>query len=144
MTSLSKTNSPNYKKKTARIRVKSPTYVNLESLNEEHHIERTPPSQKKSISPPHAPSKSTSSRSTYQTTSSSPSESPTPTHVTPPPKLRFVIPMKLEPQELPSQQTPPHSSDVLIVDNWLSGPSNPSPPPCFSHPSTGFKNLPPP
>ncbi|GJT34276.1 hypothetical protein Tco_0924695 [Tanacetum coccineum] len=47
--------------------------------SEEHHIERTPspPLRKKSLSPPNAPSKSTSSRSTYQTTSSSPSESPT-------------------------------------------------------------------
>ncbi|GKC21965.1 hypothetical protein Tco_1259162 [Tanacetum coccineum] len=119
MTSSSKTNSPTYKKKTARIRVKSFTYVNLESLSEEHHIERTPspPPRKKSLLPPHAPSKSTSSRSTYQSSSSSPSESPTTTHVTPPPKLRFVIPIKLEPQQLPSQQTSPHNSHVSNVDN---------------------------
>ncbi|GJS77335.1 hypothetical protein Tco_0727216 [Tanacetum coccineum] len=102
MTSSSKINSPNYKRKTTRIRIKSPTYVNLKSSIEERHIERTPspPPRKKSLSPPNAPSKSTSSRSSYQTTSSSPSKSPTPTHVASPPKLRFVIPIKLEPQEL--------------------------------------------
>ncbi|GJU76302.1 hypothetical protein Tco_1273372 [Tanacetum coccineum] len=103
MTNSSKTNSPNYKRKTARISVKSTTYVNLASSSEEHQNERTlsPPPRKKSLSPPHAPSKSISCRSTYQTTSSSLSESPTPTHVAPPPKLRFVIPMNLEPQKLP-------------------------------------------
>nr|GEY20299.1 retrovirus-related Pol polyprotein from transposon TNT 1-94 [Tanacetum cinerariifolium] len=85
-----------------------------------------------------------SHRSTYQTTSSSPSESPTPTHVAPPPKLRFFIPMKLEPQELPSQQTPTHNLHVSIVNNWPPGPSNPSPPPRFSHPPSGFKHPPPP
>ncbi|GJT56639.1 hypothetical protein Tco_0991693 [Tanacetum coccineum] len=140
MTSSSKTNSPNYKRKTARIHIKSPTYVNLESSSEEHHIERTPspPPRKKSLSPPNAPSKSTSSRSTYQTTSSSPRESPTPTHVAPPPKLRFVIPIKLEPQELPSQQTPPHNPHVSTMDNWPPGPSNLSPPPRFSHPPPEF------
>nr|GEU34592.1 transposase (putative), gypsy type [Tanacetum cinerariifolium] len=70
--------------------VKSPTYVNLTSSSEEYQNERTPsPSpRRKSLSPPHAPLKATSSRSTYQTTSSYPSESPTPTHVAPPPKLR--------------------------------------------------------
>ncbi|GJT66273.1 hypothetical protein Tco_1017753 [Tanacetum coccineum] len=85
--------------------VKTPTYVNLESSSEEHQNEKTssPPPRKKSLSPPHASSKSTSSRSThYTSSSSSPSESPIPTHVVAPlPKLRFVIPMKLEPQELP-------------------------------------------
>ncbi|GJZ53032.1 hypothetical protein Tco_0607917 [Tanacetum coccineum] len=103
MTSSSKTNSLNFKRKTARMSVKSSTYFNLESSSEEHQNERTPspPPRKKSCSPPNAPSKSTSSRSTYQTSSSSPSESPTPTHVAPPCKLRFVIIMKLEPQELP-------------------------------------------
>ncbi|GKA44040.1 hypothetical protein Tco_0736764 [Tanacetum coccineum] len=103
MTSSSKTNLPNYKRKSARISVKSPTYVNLESSSKEHQNERTPspPPKKKTLFPPHAPSKSTFKRSTYQTTSSSPSESLTPTYVAPPPKLRFVIPMKLEPQELP-------------------------------------------
>ncbi|GJT01864.1 hypothetical protein Tco_0823033 [Tanacetum coccineum] len=111
---------------------------------EKHRIERTPspPPRKKSLSPPHAPSTSTSGRSTYQTISFSPSESPTPTHVTPAPKLRFVITMKLEPQELPSQQTPPHKSHVLIVDNWPPGLSNPSPPPLLSHPPPGFKHPP--
>ncbi|GKB96375.1 hypothetical protein Tco_0982512 [Tanacetum coccineum] len=119
MTSSSKTNSPNYKRKTTRISVKSPSYVNLESSSKEHQNERTPspPPRKKSLSPPHAPSKSTSSRSTYHTTSSSPNESPTPTHVALLLKLRFVIPIKLESQELPLQQTPPHNIRVLTVDN---------------------------
>ncbi|GJR71140.1 hypothetical protein Tco_0083505 [Tanacetum coccineum] len=87
--SSSETNSPNYKRKTAKISVKTPTYVNLESSSEEHQHERTPssPPRRKSLLPPHKPSKSTPSRSTYQTTSSSPSEFPTPTHVAPPPKL---------------------------------------------------------
>ncbi|GJW92753.1 hypothetical protein Tco_0172425 [Tanacetum coccineum] len=120
MTSSSKINSPNYKRKSARIRIKSPNYVNLESSSEEHHNERTPspPPRKKSLSPPHASSKSTSSRSTYQTVSSSLSESPTPTHVAPPPKLRFFIPIKLKPQELLPQQTPPHNPHVSTMDNW--------------------------
>ncbi|GKD15574.1 hypothetical protein Tco_1199981 [Tanacetum coccineum] len=99
MTSSSKTNSPNYKRKTLHWVVKSPTYVNLTSFSEEHQNERTPsPSPRaKSLSPPNAPSKSTFSRSTYQTSSSSPNESPTPTHVAPPLELRIIIPMKLEP-----------------------------------------------
>ncbi|GKA05960.1 hypothetical protein Tco_0685080 [Tanacetum coccineum] len=146
MTSSSKTNSPNYKRKTARIRIKSPTYVNLESSSEEHHNERTPspPPRKKSLSPPHAPSKSTSSRSTYQTVVLYPRESPTPTYVAPPSELRFFIPMKFKTQELPPQQTPPHNSHVSTMDNWPSGPSNPSPPPRFSHPPPGFEHPPPP
>ncbi|GKC40426.1 hypothetical protein Tco_1052810 [Tanacetum coccineum] len=146
MTSSSKKNSPSYKRKTVRIRIKSPTYVNLESLSKEHHNKRTPspPPRKKSLSPPHVPSKSTSSRGTYQTVSSSPSESPTPTHVAIPPKLRFVTPMKLEPQELPTQQTPPHNPHVSTMDNWPPGPSNPSPPPRFPHPPPGFEHSPPP
>ncbi|GJS44261.1 hypothetical protein Tco_0569304 [Tanacetum coccineum] len=55
--------------------VKTPIYVNLESSSEEHQNEKTPspPPQMKSLSPPHAPSKSTSSRSTHYTSSSSPS-----------------------------------------------------------------------
>ncbi|GJT77250.1 reverse transcriptase domain-containing protein [Tanacetum coccineum] len=86
--------------------VKYPNYVNLTSSSEEQPNERTPlpPPRKKSLSPPQVPSKSISSKSTHYTTSSSPSESPTPTHVAPPPKLRFVIPIKLEPQELPPLQ----------------------------------------
>ncbi|GKE02712.1 hypothetical protein Tco_1390695 [Tanacetum coccineum] len=119
MTSSSKTNSPKYKRKTARISVKSPTDVNLESSSVEHQNERTPspPPRKKSFSPPHAPSKSTSSRSTYQTTSLSPSESLTPTHVAPPPKLRLFIPMKLETQELPPQHLSSNDPYVSTVDN---------------------------
>ncbi|GJT44942.1 hypothetical protein Tco_0953657 [Tanacetum coccineum] len=73
--------------------VKYPNYVNLTSLSEEQPNERTPspPPRKKSLSPPQAPSKSISSKSTHYTSSSSPRESPTPTHVAPPPKLRFVM-----------------------------------------------------
>ncbi|GJT08795.1 hypothetical protein Tco_0843257 [Tanacetum coccineum] len=53
--------------------VKTPTYVNLESSTKEHQNEKNPsPSpRKKYLSPPHAPSKSTSSRSTHYTSSSS-------------------------------------------------------------------------
>ncbi|GKB18774.1 hypothetical protein Tco_0852697 [Tanacetum coccineum] len=86
--------------------VKYPNYVNLTSSSEEQPNERTPspPPRKKSLLPPQAPSKSISSKSTHYTSSSSPSESLTPTHVALPPKLRFVIPIKLEPQELPPPQ----------------------------------------
>nr|GEV20665.1 RNA-directed DNA polymerase, eukaryota, reverse transcriptase zinc-binding domain protein [Tanacetum cinerariifolium] len=111
---------------------------------EEHQNERTPsPSPRgKSLSPPHAPSKSTSSRSTYQTTSSSLSKSLTPTHVAPLPKLRFVLLMNLKPQELHLYQTPPHDTHVSAVDhNWPPGPSNPLPPPPVSPPP--FLNPPP-
>ncbi|GJW84469.1 hypothetical protein Tco_0157614 [Tanacetum coccineum] len=81
--------------------VKYPTYVNLTSSSEEQPNKRTPspPPRKKSLSPPQTPSKFISSKSTHYT-SSSPSESSTPTHVAPLPKLRFVIPIKQEPQEL--------------------------------------------
>ncbi|GJS37185.1 hypothetical protein Tco_0535567 [Tanacetum coccineum] len=102
MTSSSKTNSPNFKRKTSRMSIKYPNYVNLTSSSEEQPNERTPssPPRKKSLSPPQAPSKSIFSKSTHYTSSSSPSESPTPTHVAPSLKLCFVIPIKLEPQEL--------------------------------------------
>ncbi|GJT72573.1 hypothetical protein Tco_1031859 [Tanacetum coccineum] len=95
----SKTNSLNFKRKTARMSVKYPTYVNLTSSSEEQPNERTPspPPKKKSLTPPQAPSKSICSKSTHYTSSSSPSESPTLTHVAPPPKLHFVIPIKQEP-----------------------------------------------
>ncbi|GJZ31840.1 hypothetical protein Tco_0576887 [Tanacetum coccineum] len=94
--------------------------------------------RKKSFSP-YAPLKSTSSRSTYQTSSSSLNESPTPTHVAPPHKLRFVIPMKLEPQELPPQTLSPHDPYMSTVDNWPLGTSNSSPPPLHvSHPPSGL------
>ncbi|GJR49556.1 hypothetical protein Tco_1400077 [Tanacetum coccineum] len=146
MTSSSKTNSPNYKRKTLHWAVKSPTYVNLTSFSEEHPNERKPsPSLRgKSFSLPNAPSKSTSSRSTYQITSSSSCESPTATHVAPPPKLRFSIPMKLEPQELPPQILSHHDPYVSTMDNWPSGPSNPSPSQRVSQPLPGFKHPPPP
>ncbi|GKC69374.1 hypothetical protein Tco_1115257 [Tanacetum coccineum] len=84
--------------------VKHSNFVNLDSSSEERQNEKTPspPPRKKSLSPRLAPLKSISSKSTHYTSSSSPSASPTPTHVAPPPKLRFVIPLKLEPQELPT------------------------------------------
>ncbi|GJR96152.1 hypothetical protein Tco_0268326 [Tanacetum coccineum] len=145
MTSSSKTNSPNFKRKTARMSVKYPNYVNLTSSSEEQPNERTPspPPRKESLSPPQAPSKSISSKSTHYTSSSSPSESPTPTHVAPPPKLRFVILIKLEPQELPPLQVSPNDPYVQTMDNWPSGPFNPSPPPRVSRPPPGFPNPPP-
>ncbi|GJV40320.1 hypothetical protein Tco_1418760 [Tanacetum coccineum] len=125
--------------------VKYPTYVNLTSLSEEQPTERTPlPSpRKKSLLPPQAPSKSISSKSTYYTSSSSPSESPTTTHVAPSPKLCFVIPIKQEPQELFPLQTSPNNPYVSTMDNWPSGPFNPSPPPRVSRPPSRFLNLPP-
>ncbi|GJW37595.1 hypothetical protein Tco_0060515 [Tanacetum coccineum] len=125
--------------------VKYPNYVNLTSSSEEQPNERTPspPPRKKSLSPPQAPSKSISSKSTHYTSSSSPSESPTPTHVAPPPKLRFVIPIKLEPQELPPPQMSPNDPYAQTMDNWPPGPSNPSPPPRVSRPPLGFPNPPP-
>ncbi|GJR69306.1 hypothetical protein Tco_0015371 [Tanacetum coccineum] len=66
-----------------------------------------------------------------------------PTHVAPPPKLCFVIPIKLEPQELPLPQMSPNDSYAQTVDNWPPGPSNPSPPPRVSQPPPGFPNPPP-
>ncbi|GJU29697.1 hypothetical protein Tco_1173286 [Tanacetum coccineum] len=131
MTSSSKTNSPTFKRKTARMSVKYPTYVNLTSLIEEHPNERTPspPARKKSLSPPQASSKSISSMSTHYTSSSSPSESRTPTHVAPPPKLCFVISIKQEPQELPPLQLSQNNPYVSTMDTWPPAPSNPFPPP---------------
>nr|GEV05257.1 hypothetical protein [Tanacetum cinerariifolium] len=144
MTSSSKTNSPDFKRKTARMSVKYPNYVNLTSSNKKQPNERTPspPPRKKSLSPPQAPSKSISSKSTHYTSSSSPSESLIPTHVTPPPKLRFVIPIKLEPQELPPPQISPNDLYVQTMDNWPPSPSNPSLPPRVSRPHPDFLNLP--
>ncbi|GJT01214.1 hypothetical protein Tco_0822383 [Tanacetum coccineum] len=116
--------------------VKYPNYVNLTSSSEEQPNERTPspPPRKKSLSPPQAPSKSISSKSTHYTSSSSPNESSTPTHVAPPSKLCFVILIKQEPQKLPY---------VSTMDNWPPGPSNPSPPPRVSLPPPSFPNPPP-
>nr|GEY90753.1 reverse transcriptase domain-containing protein [Tanacetum cinerariifolium] len=73
MTSSSKINSPTFKRKIARISVKCPNYVSLTSSSEEQPNERTPslPPRKKSLSPPQAPSKSISSKSTHHTSSSS-------------------------------------------------------------------------
>ncbi|GKC45464.1 hypothetical protein Tco_1063186 [Tanacetum coccineum] len=112
---------------------------------QEQPNERTPspPPRKKSLSPPQAPSKSISSKSTHYTSSSSPSESPTPTHVAPPPKLCFVIPIKQEPQELPPLQISPNDPYAQTMDNWPPGPSNPSPPPRVTRPPPGFPNPPP-
>ncbi|GJS38190.1 hypothetical protein Tco_0563233 [Tanacetum coccineum] len=97
--------------------IKHSNLVNLDSSSEEHQIEKTPspPPRKKSLSPPQALSKSISSKSTHYTSSSFPSESPTLTHVAPPPKLRFVIPLKLEPQELPPLASSPNDTYVLTV-----------------------------
>nr|GEV33904.1 hypothetical protein [Tanacetum cinerariifolium] len=77
MTSSSKTSSPNFKRKTARISVKYPTYVNLTSSSKEHPNEKTPsqPPRKKSLSPPQAPSKFISSKSTHYTSSLYPTQS---------------------------------------------------------------------
>ncbi|GJW81859.1 hypothetical protein Tco_0145834 [Tanacetum coccineum] len=113
--------------------VKYPNYVNLTSSSEEQPNERTPshPPRKKSLSPPQAPSKSISSKSTRYTSSSSPSESPTPTYVALPLKLRFVILIKLEPQELPPPQMSPNDPYAQTMDNWPPGPSNPSTQPLF-------------
>nr|GEV04821.1 DNA-directed DNA polymerase [Tanacetum cinerariifolium] len=112
---------------------------------EEQPNERTPlpPPRKKSLSPPQAPSKSISSKSTHYTSSSSPSESPAPSHVAPPPKLCFVISIKLEPQELLLPQISPNDPYVQTMDNWPPGPYNPSSPPRVSRPPLGFLNLPP-
>ncbi|GJR17900.1 hypothetical protein Tco_0966427 [Tanacetum coccineum] len=125
--------------------VKYPNYVNLTSSSEEQPNKRTPspPPRKKSLSPPQAPSKSISSKSTHYTFSLSLSESPTPTHIAPPPKLRFVILIKLEPQELPPPQISPNDPYAQTMDNWPPGPSNPSPPPCVSRPHPVFPNPPP-
>nr|GEY29996.1 putative reverse transcriptase, RNA-dependent DNA polymerase, Gag-polypeptide of LTR copia-type [Tanacetum cinerariifolium] len=125
--------------------VKYPNYVNLTSSSEVQPNERTPlpPPRKKSLSPPQALSKSISSKSTHYTSSLSPSESPTPTHIAPPPKHRFVIPIKLEPQELPPHQISPNDPYAQTMDNWLPSPSNPSPSPRVSRPPPGFLNPPP-
>ncbi|GJS83694.1 hypothetical protein Tco_0750235 [Tanacetum coccineum] len=99
--------------------VKYPNYVNLTSLSKEQPNERTPsPSlRKKSLSPPQAPSKSISSKSTHYTSSSSP--------------------------KLPPPLMLPNDPYVQTMDNWPSGPSNPSPPPRVSRTPSGFPNLPP-
>nr|GEU31439.1 hypothetical protein [Tanacetum cinerariifolium] len=124
--------------------VKYPNYVNLTSASKEQPNERTPspPPRKKSLSPPQTPSKSISSKSTHYTSSLSPSESPTPTHVVPPPKLRFVIQIKLEPQDLPPPQMSPNDPYAQTMDNWPLDPFNSSPPPRVSRPPIGFPNPP--
>ncbi|GKF00282.1 hypothetical protein Tco_0023632 [Tanacetum coccineum] len=79
----------------------------------------------------------------HYTSSSSPSESPTPTHIAPPPKLHFLNPIKLKPQELPLPQMSPNDPYAQTIDNWPPGPSNPSPPLCVSRPPLSFLNPPP-
>nr|GEW98775.1 hypothetical protein [Tanacetum cinerariifolium] len=125
--------------------VKYPNYVNLTSSSDEQPNERTPspPPRKKSLSLPQAPLKSISSKSTHYTSSSSPSVSPTPTHVAPPPKLSFVIMIKQEPQELPLLQMSPNDPYAQTMDNWPLGHSNPSPPLRVSRPPPSFPNPPP-
>ncbi|GKE24606.1 hypothetical protein Tco_1436118 [Tanacetum coccineum] len=110
--------------------VKYPTYVNLTSSSEEQPNERTPspPPRKKSLSQPQALSKYISSKSTHYTSSSSPSESLTPTHIASLPKLHFVIPIKQEPQELPPLHMLPNNPYLSTMDNRPPGPFNPSPP----------------
>nr|GFC64113.1 hypothetical protein [Tanacetum cinerariifolium] len=104
--------------------VKYPNYVNLTSSSEEQSNERihSHPPRKKYLSPPQAPSKSISSNTTHYTSASSPCESPTLTHGAPPPKLRFVIPMKLEPQELPPPQMSPNDPYFQTMDNLATEP----------------------
>ncbi|GJY32369.1 hypothetical protein Tco_0415864 [Tanacetum coccineum] len=125
--------------------VKYPNYVNLTSSSKEQPNKRnpSPPPRKKSLSPSQAPSKYISSKSTHYTSSSSPSESPTPIYVAPPPKLCFVIPIKQEPQELLPLQMLPNNPYVSTMYNWPPGPSNPSLPPRVSRPPPGFPNPPP-
>ncbi|GJY97069.1 hypothetical protein Tco_0513979 [Tanacetum coccineum] len=125
--------------------VKYPNYVNLTSSSKEQPNKRnpSPPPRKKSLSPSQAPSKYISSKSTHYTSSSSPSESPTPAHVVPPPKLRFFILIKQESQELPPLQMSPNNPYVTTIDNWPPGLSNLSPPPRVSRPLLDFPNLPP-
>ncbi|GJS48894.1 hypothetical protein Tco_0599015 [Tanacetum coccineum] len=71
------------------------------------------------------------------------------THVAPPPKLRIVIPIKLEPQELPPPQISPNDPYAQNMDNWPPDPSNPAlslrvsrPPPSFPNPPPEFEPLP--
>nr|GEV32944.1 hypothetical protein [Tanacetum cinerariifolium] len=120
--------------------VKYPNNVNITSSSEEQPSERTPSPhpRKKSLSPPQAPSKSISSKCRHYISLSSPSESPTPTHVAPPPKLHFVISIKLESQEIPPPQISPNDPYAQTIDNWPSGPSNPSPPLRVSRPPPDF------
>nr|GEU33010.1 UBN2 domain-containing protein [Tanacetum cinerariifolium] len=80
---------------------------------------RTPssPPQNKSLSPPQAPLKSISSKGTHYTSSSSP--------------------------KLPPRQMSPKDPYVQTMDNWPSGPSNPSSPPHVSRPPPSLPNPPP-
>ncbi|GKE41936.1 hypothetical protein Tco_1469220 [Tanacetum coccineum] len=99
--------------------VKYLNYVNLTSSSKEqpNEITPSPPPRKKSLLLPQAPSKSIFSKSTHYTSSSSPIESLTPTLVARPPKLRFVILIKQEPQELPPLQMSPNDPYAQTMDN---------------------------
>ncbi|GJX47152.1 DNA helicase [Tanacetum coccineum] len=114
MTSSSKTSSPNFKRKTARMSVKTPTYVNLQSSSEEHQNDKTPspPPRKKSLSPPHAPSKSTSSKSTHYT-----SLSPSLSNLSSPPRVSRPLPRFLHLPPGFEQQLPPQPLFVNINNN---------------------------
>ncbi|GKB15290.1 zf-CCHC domain-containing protein [Tanacetum coccineum] len=98
---------------------KYPNYVNLTSSSEEQLNERTPlpPPRKKSLSPPQAPSKSISSKSTHYTSSSSPMS----------PNDPYVQTMDNWPPG-PSNPSPP--------------PRVSRPPPDFPTPPPGFEPLP--
>ncbi|GKA39981.1 hypothetical protein Tco_0732574 [Tanacetum coccineum] len=102
--------------------VKYPNYVNLTSSSEEHLNERTPspPPRKKSLSPPQAPSKSISSKSTHYTSSSSPNESSTPTHVAPPPKLRPYTPTMVTTPAVPATENSPEIPEKTSVETVLN------------------------
>ncbi|GJS19283.1 hypothetical protein Tco_0447915 [Tanacetum coccineum] len=88
--------------------------IDLEQPNERTP---SPPPRKKSLSPPQAPSKSISSKSTHYTSSSSP--------------------------KIPPPQMSPNDPYAQTMDNWPPGPSNLSPPPRVTRPPPGFPNPPP-
>ncbi|GKB88124.1 hypothetical protein Tco_0960396 [Tanacetum coccineum] len=142
--SSSKTNLPNFKRKRKNECQVSNQCQRTSALREQPNQRHpSPPPRKKSLSPLQALSKSISSKSVHYTSSSSPSESPTPTDVAPPPKLHFIILIKQEPQELPPLHMSPNNPYVLTMDNWPPSPCNPSPPLRVSRPPLGFPNPPP-
>nr|GFC08130.1 hypothetical protein [Tanacetum cinerariifolium] len=126
--------------------VKYPNYVNLTSLSEEqpnkrtpHHLlERNPFHHLKLHQNPSLANLHTTHLHHHQVCRVAP-----PPHVAPPPKLRFIILIKLEPQELPPPQILTNDPFVLTIDNWPPGPSNLSPPLRVSRPPLGFPNPPP-
>ncbi|GJW70569.1 hypothetical protein Tco_0127486 [Tanacetum coccineum] len=105
--------------------VKHSNFVNLDSSSEEHQNEKTLslPPRKKSLSPPQAPSKSISSKSTH-------------------------IPHHHLQVKLPPLASSPNNPYVSTMDNWPPGPSKLSSPPRvirlppkFPHPPLGFEQL---